>query len=111
MKLERGGDYSLAESKLLEAVNSVYSQYRDSIEQQHQALEGLLTVPFLAPSPHARLQLADNGLDLVVRYPVVLQRESEIDSQMARKVVQVVNSDPELKAAVGSPTIRPASKG
>ena len=111
VKLERGGDYSLAESKLLEAVNSVYSQYRDSIEQQHQALEGLLTVPFLAPSPHARLQLADNGLDLVVRYPVVLQRESEIDSQMARKVVQVVNSDPELKAAVGSPTIRPASKG
>jgi len=41
---------------------------------------------------------------------VVLQRESEIDSQMARKVVQVVNSDPELKAAVGSPTIRPAIK-
>ena len=67
--------------------------------------------PLLVPSPQARLQLVENGLDLVVRYPVVLHRESEIDNQMARKVVEVINSDPELKAAVGSPTIRPASKG
>ena len=69
-----------------------------------------MTVPFVVPSPQARLQLAENGLDLVVRYPVVLHRESEIDNQMARKVIEVINSDPELKAAVGSPTIRPASK-
>ena len=110
VKLERGSDYTLAENKLLEAVNSVYSQYRDSIEQQHQALEGLMAVPPVVPTPQARLQLVENGLDLVVRYPVVLHRESEIDNQMARKVMEVINSDPELKAAVGSPTIRPANK-
>jgi small-conductance mechanosensitive channel len=107
VKLERGSDYKLAESKLLEAVNSVYSQYRDSLEQQHQALEGLVAIPFAVPSPQTRLQLVENGLDLLVRYPVVLHRESEIDNQMARRVVEVINSDPELKAAVGSPTIRP----
>jgi small-conductance mechanosensitive channel len=111
VKLERGSDYTMAESKLLEAVNSVYAQYRVIIEQQHQTLEGLVAIPTLAPNPQARLQLVEKGLDLVVRYPVALNRESEIDNQMARKVVEVINGDPELKAAVGSPTIRPATKG
>ncbi len=110
VRLERGGDSTLAEGKLLEAVNSVYSQYRDSIEQQHQALDSLLAVPLVVPIPQARLQLVENGLDLVVRYPVVLHREAETDNQMARKVMEVINSIPELKAAVGSPTIRPANK-
>ena len=110
VKLERDSDYTLAESKLLEAVNSVYSQYRESIEEQHQSLKGLMTITPVVPTPQARLQLVEKGLDLVVRYPVVLHRETEIDNQMARKVVEVIHNDPELKAAVGSPTIRPAIK-
>ena len=110
VKLERGADYTLAEGKLLEAVNSVYSQYRDSLEQQHQTLEGLFAVPMSAPSPHARLQLGEDRLDLVVRYPVVLHRESEIDNQVAQKVVETIENLPDLRAAVGAPTIRPAAK-
>jgi hypothetical protein len=110
VKLERGADYTLAEGKLLEAVNSVYFQYRESLEQQHQTLEGMFSVPVSAPSPQARLQLGEDRLDLVVRYPVVLRRESEIDDQMAKKVVETIENLPELKAAVGGPTIRPAAK-
>ncbi len=112
VKLERGSDYTQAESKLLEAVNSVYSQYRESIEEQHQAGKGLMTtITPVVPTPQARVQLSDEGLDLIVRYPVVLRRETEIDNEMAKKVVEVIHSDPELKAAVGSPTIRPAMQG
>jgi len=110
VKLERGADYALAEDKLLEAINSVYSQYRESLEQQHQNLEGLFAVAVSAPSPHARLQLGENRLDLVIRYPVVLHRESEIDNQVAKKVVETIESLPELKAAVGAPAIRTAAK-
>ena len=109
VKLGPGSDYSVAESKMLEAVNSVYAQYRTSIEQQHQTLEGLGAVPSAAPTPQARVQLVDNGLDLVIRYPVVLNREAEIDNRMARKVVESINSDPDLKASVGFPTIRSAA--
>ena len=64
----------------------------------------------VVPSPHARFQLVENGLDLVVRYPVVLTKEWEVDHQMARKVEEVINGNPELKAAAGLPTIRPANK-
>jgi small-conductance mechanosensitive channel len=109
VKLERGADYTLAEGKMLEAVNSVYSQYRESLEQQHQTLEGMFSVPVSTPSPQARLQLGEDRLDLVVRYPVVLHRESEIDDQMAKKVVQTIENTPDFKAAVGGPTIRPAA--
>ena len=93
-----------------EAVNSVYTLYRDSFEQQQQALEGLMATSSAIPTPQSSLQLVENGLDLIVRYPVVLRRETEIDDQMVKKVMDVLNSDPELKAAVGSPTIRPSTK-
>jgi small-conductance mechanosensitive channel len=109
VKLERGADFTLAEGKLLEAVNSVYSQYREILEQQHQTLEGLFSVPVAIPTPQARLQLGEDRLDLVVRYPVVLHRESEIDDQVAKKVIETIENLPDLKAAVGGPTIRPAA--
>jgi small-conductance mechanosensitive channel len=110
VKLERSADYALAEAKLLEAVNSVYVLYRESLAQQQQTLEGLFAVAVTAPSPQARLQLGENRLDLVVRYPVVLRRESEIDNQVAKKVVEAIENSAELKAAVGAPTIRPTAK-
>ena len=90
-------------------VNAVYSQYRESLEQQHQGLDDLVGVPVSAPRPQSRLQLVDNGLALVVRYPVMFYRESEIDDQMAKKVLEVIDSLPELKATVGAPTIRTAN--
>ena len=110
IKLQSPSDYTMAENKMLEAVNSVYTLYRDSFEQQQQALEGFMTISSAIPSPQSSLQLVENGLDLIVRYPVVLHRETEIDNQMAKKVIEVINSDPALKAAVGSPTIRPSTK-
>jgi len=110
IKLRSASDYTMAEKKMQEAVNSVYTLYRDSFEQQQQALEGLMATSSAIPTPQSRLQLVENGLDLIVRYPVVLRRETEIDDQMVKKVMDVLNSDPELKAAVGSPTIRPSTK-
>jgi hypothetical protein len=107
MKLEPGSNYNLAENKLLEAVNSVYFQYREAFEQQNQAAKGLITASPVVPRPQARLQLVEKGLHLVVRYPVVLRQETEIDNQVARKVIDAIHSNPELKDAVGSPTIQP----
>jgi len=110
LKLQSVSDYALAEKKMLDVVNSVYALYRDRLVEQQEALQGLLAVSSAVPSPQSTLQLVGNGLDLIVRYPVVLHRETEIDNQLARKVMEAINSDPELKAAVAAPTIRPAIK-
>jgi small-conductance mechanosensitive channel len=109
VRVQNGTDYAMAETKMLEAVNAIYSQYRDNLVQQQQVLDDLMAISSAVPSPQASLQLGADGLDLMVRYPVVLHRETEIDNQMAKKVMVVIESDPVLKAAVGPPTIRAAA--
>ena len=60
-----------------------------------------------------RYQLhVEGGLELLVRYPVEIRRAPDIDEEMTRTVLQLVESDAELKTAVsGTPKIRSAIKG
>lgn len=106
------GNYKSAQEKLVATVNEVYSKYRESIERQHAAIERRVDIQVAAPKPEARLQFADTGLELLVRYPVDIRKAPDIDEQMTRKVLQLTESDPGLKAAVsGTPKIRSAVKG
>jgi hypothetical protein len=64
------------------------------------------------PRPEARLQFADAGLELLVRYPVEIRKAPDIDEEMTRKVLDLIETDDALKAAVtGNPRIRSAVKG
>jgi hypothetical protein len=65
-----------------------------------------------APEPHGQLQYGDSGLEYVVRYPVGLDQASEIDEKITRKLVEMLEKEPELHAVVaGNPKIRAAVKG
>ena len=110
--LAAGGNHKLAQEKLFQAVNAVHDQYREGFERQQGFIERRLEVQLKAPSPETRLQFGDNGLELVVRYPVEIRNESVTDEQVTRKVLEVIQSEPEVQAAViGSPKIRAAIKG
>jgi len=62
--------------------------------------------------PEARLQFADAGLELLVRYPVDLRRAPDTDEEMTRKVLDLFAKDQTLKSAVsGTPKIRSAIRG
>jgi small-conductance mechanosensitive channel/TolA-binding protein len=100
-------NHALAEQKLLEVVNSVYSKYQHDIDRQHALVERLIDAPVAAATPKAQLQFTDTGLEFVVRYPVEIPRAAEIDDEMTRKLTEVIAGEPELKAAVsGSPKLR-----
>jgi small-conductance mechanosensitive channel len=100
-------NHGLAEQKLLDVVNSVYSQYQHNIDRQHALVERLIDAPVAAATPKAQLQFTDTGLEFVVRYPVEIPRAAEIDDEMTRKLTEVIAGEPELKAAVaGSPKLR-----
>ena len=106
------GNHKAAQEKLLDAVDAVYSQYRQEIESQHATIERRVDIQIEAPRPEARLQFADAGLELLVRYPVEIRKAPDIDEEMTRKVLALIETDGELKAAVsGSPKIRSAVKG
>jgi hypothetical protein len=93
-------------------VNTVYGKYRDEIQRQHADIERRVDFQIEVPRPEARLQFADAGLELLVRYPVEIRKAPDIDEEMTRKVLQLVETDADLKAAVsGIPKIRSAVKG
>jgi len=107
-----GGNHKDAEDKLVAAVNSVYAKYKDEIERQHAGIERRVDIYVQTPRPEARLQFADAGLELLVRYPVELRRAPDIDEQMTRTVLNLIVADESLKTAVtGTPKIRAAIKG
>jgi small-conductance mechanosensitive channel len=106
------GNHKGVQDKLMAAVNSVYEKYRQEIERQHANIERRVDIQIAAPKPEARLQFADAGLELLVRYPVEIRKAPDIDEEMTRKVLQLIEGDEALKASVsGTPKIRSAVKG
>jgi small-conductance mechanosensitive channel len=107
-----GGNHKLAQDKLFQAVNSVHDQYRQEFERQRAFIERRIEVQLKTPTPETRLQFADTGLELLVRYPVEIRNESVTDEQVTRKLLELIQSEPEVQAAVvGTPKIRAAIKG
>jgi small-conductance mechanosensitive channel len=110
--LVRGGNHKLAQEKLFQAVTAVHDQYREGFERQRGLVERRIEMQLKTPSPETRLQFGDTGLELLIRYPVEIRNESVTDEQVTRKVLEVIQSDPEVQAAVvGSPKILAAIKG
>ena len=102
-----GSNYKSVEEKILQAVNSVYDGYRKDIERQHTDVERRIDIYMQAPNPEPQLRFTDKGLEFRVRYPVELRRASSIDDEVTQRVLDVVNGEQDLKAAVsGPPTIR-----
>jgi small-conductance mechanosensitive channel len=106
------GNHKAAQEKLERVVSDVYSHYRDEIERQHATIERRVDIQIEMPRPEARLQFADAGLELLVRYPVEIRRAPDIDEEMTRKVLDMVETDTALKSALsGTPKIRSVVKG
>ncbi len=106
------GNHKMAQEKLVATVNAVYSRYREHIERQHASIERHVDIQVETPRPEARLQFSDTGLELLVRYPVEIRNAPDTDEQMTRKVLELIETDAGLKAAVsGTPKIRSAVKG
>jgi small-conductance mechanosensitive channel len=112
VSLAPGANFKLVQDKLTEVVNSVYAQYRAGIEKQYGDIERRVEIELRAPATEAKLQFVDNGLELMVRYPVEIRKAPEVDDNITRKLLETIDGDAELKAGVlGSPIIRTAVRG
>jgi small-conductance mechanosensitive channel len=110
--LAPGSNYKLAQERLSTAVKSVHERYRPELERQLGSIERHVEMQLKPPVPETQLQLADSGLELVVRYPVSIRKAAEIDDQIARAIMDVVSRNGDLKIAAGTmPKIRAAIKG
>ena len=76
------------------------------------ATERRIDIQLKVPEPHGQLQYSDTGLEYVVRYPVGLHQVSEVDEKITRKLLEMLQQQPELQASVsGLPKIRAAVRG
>jgi small-conductance mechanosensitive channel len=110
--LNPGGKYDLVEKQLMEAVHSVHSTYGEELQRQLGTTERRIDIQMKVPQPHGQLQYTDTGLEYVVRYPVGLDQVSEADEKITRKLLALLEQQPDLQASVsGFPKIRAAVKG
>jgi len=103
-------DYGLAERRIREAVAVVFDDYRETIERQRAHVVASLHVPLQPARTEARLRFVDDGIEVVVRYPVQLHRAIEVDDRMTRSVLDAINQEPKLKlVSSATPRIQSAA--
>jgi small-conductance mechanosensitive channel len=98
LTLSPESDYRHVEERLLDAVNKVYSEYRDRMEMQRRNLErSLRSVQPVSLAPGSRLRLTPSGLEVVIRYPVELGNAAEIDDRVTRELLDAIGREPGLR--------------
>jgi small-conductance mechanosensitive channel len=110
LPLTPSADYSALQKKLYSAVESVYQEYSQGAAWQRGALDTQLDVAIKPPIPEQRLQFADSGPELVVRYPVDLHRAPEIDDKISRALLESLAANGLASGVAGTPRIRTAIK-
>ncbi|HXW83249.1 MAG TPA: hypothetical protein VEJ86_02500, partial [Candidatus Binataceae bacterium] len=101
-------DYRLAEKRLVDAVDEVFSRYRERVQREFRHLQNDLNVMFDTPRPQARLNLGADGLEVIIRYPAETRSANEIADEVARRVLDAIRREPTLTLAVsGTPNIQP----
>jgi small-conductance mechanosensitive channel len=108
--------YKAIEQRLVGAVDSVFSEYRERMERQRRLMEKALhsvagtTVPENALNPRTRLKLKQTGLEFVISYPVEGATALEMDDRIARALLDAIEREPKLKVVgSGAPNIQPVT--
>jgi small-conductance mechanosensitive channel len=97
LTLSPESDYHQVEQRLLDAVNRVYSEYRDRMEMQRRNMErSLRTTEHIPLVPGSRLRLTPSGLEVVIRYPVELGDAADIDDRVTRELLEAIRHEPGL---------------
>jgi small-conductance mechanosensitive channel len=90
------GDAQLLETRLRAAAESVYEDYRPSIEEQHATLQRYVNIETLAPNLEVTVRLTAAGLECTVRYPAEPARAAATDRKMIEALRAAVANEPGL---------------
>jgi small-conductance mechanosensitive channel len=112
IKLAPTADYKAAISTMLSAISQHYDAYRSEIETQHEQVEAWMDTPIKAPTVESRTQFVDGGLQLWVRFPVMIREALDTDEKITEALLTLMSTNDTVKAAVvGQPTIKATVKG
>ena len=90
-------DVEKAYSLLGTAAHKVYDSYSAAIQRQHDLAQRFIEFETAAPVPEVRVHLTNNGLECVVRYPVVPEKSARIDQQMLEALRKTLEGQEQLQ--------------
>ncbi len=83
------------------AVLAVYTKYSQTIQNQQEAFERTANIQLTNPEPVSRARYTDQGVEVLVRYPVELTQMSEVDEEVILAVMHETQKEPALKLSSG----------
>ena len=85
---------------------------RDLFAKTFAESRPLLKSALDVPQPKSHLRLTQTGLEVVVRYPLELERSAEIDDKIIRELLAALEKPPKLRlVGSGTPNIQPVAGG
>jgi small-conductance mechanosensitive channel len=99
LTLAPDADYRLAEKRLLDAVDEVFTRYRDRVSAEFRRLERDLNIVLETPKPQSRLFLSHAGLEISIRYPADARSAAQIADEVSRRVLDAISREPSLRLA------------
>jgi small-conductance mechanosensitive channel len=91
-------DYHAAKDRIIKAVDSALGHYRENIDTQRRMVErNLSTVSAGELQPKVRLHYTASGIEATVRYPVEIEKATDIDDHLMRDLIAAIEQEPRLK--------------
>jgi small-conductance mechanosensitive channel len=92
-------DWTAVEQRIREATDAVFKEYSSELDIQQKEMARSLATSVDALHPRIQLHFVPAGLEVVVRYPLDLQKSAEIDDRMTRSLLEAIRREPRLKLA------------
>jgi small-conductance mechanosensitive channel len=98
LKFAPESDYRAIRDRVQKAIDTAFGDYRDSLERQRRQMEMSLTsISASELKPRAHTRFTNSAIEVLIRYPVVLEKASEIDERVIADIFAAVDREPKLK--------------
>ena len=97
--LPPGSDYAALKDKLLSALRNVVKDYHDDITRQTKQIEETTASTSVGIAvPQVQLHFSAGGVEALVRYPVQVQHEAEIDERVSQVLMKIISGSADQSA-------------
>jgi small-conductance mechanosensitive channel len=90
-------DYNEAKQRLNQAINAALEDYRENIEAQRLGMEKSLNASPAELRPKVRLHYTGSGIEATIRFPVQIEKATEMDDHIMREILAAMDREPKLK--------------